>query len=166
MYLDPDSLPCDDFRKSWNHCTISQGREVSFLYRTGILLTPPLSPEDRPTGLVHLRTQKKKRMNTQVIHFSRGCKEQLFRFTGPIDVGRKRRWLSKCSNIYNVTPYRTQVSLGHSFDPPPPVGEVPFHSVPWVTQGNEYYVVFLFYLIKNPDRINSYKTFYPKSYYQ
>lgn len=62
MYLDPDSLPCDDFRKSWNHCTISQGREVSFLYRTGILLTPPLSPEDRPTGLVHLDKFKAKRV--------------------------------------------------------------------------------------------------------
>lgn len=32
------------------------------LYRTGILLTPPLSPEHRPTGLVHLDKFKAKRM--------------------------------------------------------------------------------------------------------
>lgn len=98
----------------------------------------------RPTRLVHLEnTEKKKKMNTQVIHFSRCCKEQLFRFTGPIDVGRKRRWLSRCSDIYNLTAYRTRVSLGHSFDPPPPVGEIPFRSVPWVTQGSECYVAWI-----------------------
>lgn len=138
-YLDP-SLPCDDFRKSWRIESFHKIACLFSLYRTAILLIPlfPSTDSSRSPG-----EHRKKKMNTQVIHFSRCCKEQLFRFTGPIDVGRKRRWLSRCSDIYNLTAYRTRVSLGHSFDPPPPVGEIPFRSVPWVTQGSECYVAWI-----------------------
>lgn len=83
----PTVIPAMIFESLGELNHFKRSRVPFSLYPTDVLLPYFSFPEpSRPTRLVHLENTERKRMNTQVIHFSRGCKEQLFRARSTLGV--------------------------------------------------------------------------------